>query len=234
MPALYLVFLSLAGILAAAPQAAAQEAFEAPPEQLAQAAEQRESAPDGERRAVPRGSRPQGDNPQTGTAVPRAERPQASRPAPLPTVRGRVPDRRSTVVVRPPVIRYDRYAYPYYYYPRRYDPYGPWGIGSGYYYGPFSNGYYTGHGHFETYTSYGQLYDVGELRLQVAPRDAQVFVDGYYAGTVDDYDGTFQALKLESGSYAIRIEAPGYETLEFDVRITPRQKITYRGDLRRE
>ena len=48
-------------------------------------------------------------------------------------------------------------------------------------------------------------FDIGELRLQVFPRNAQVFVDGYYAGTVDDYDGTFQALKLEAGPYQIRI-----------------------------
>ena len=76
--------------------------------------------------------------------------------------------------------------------------------------------------------------DIGELRLQVSPRNAQVFVDGGYAGTVDDYDGTFQSLKLESGSYSIRLQAPGYQTIEFDVRITPTQKITYREDLRPE
>ena len=68
----------------------------------------------------------------------------------------------------------------------------------------------------------------------MSPRHAQVFVDGDYAGTVDDFDGSFQSLKLESGSYAIRLDAPGYETMEFDVRITSRQKITYREDLRRE
>jgi hypothetical protein len=112
-------------------------------------------------------------------------------------------------------------------------------FGSGYlYYGPsfggYYGGYYPGYRYFEPHVDYRQAYDIGELRLQVSPRHAQVFVDGDYAGTVDDYDGTFQSLKLESGSYSIRLQAPGYETIEFDVRITPTQKITYREDLRRE
>ena len=65
------------------------------------------------------------------------------------------------------------------------------------------------------------------------PRHAQVYVDGYYAGVVDDYDGVFQGLKLESGAYRIEITAPGYENLSFDVRISPGQKINYEGNLRR-
>ena len=77
----------------------------------------------------------------------------------------------------------------------------------------------------------GGLRVSGELRLQVFPRNAQVFVDGYYAGIVDDYDGTFQGLKLEAGPYHIEVVAPGFEPLEFDVRILPGQKIEYRGDL---
>ena len=74
--------------------------------------------------------------------------------------------------------------------------------------------------------------DIGELRLQVSPRSAQVYVDGGYAGTVDDYDGTFQSLKLESGPLSDRVsQAPGYETIEFDVRITPTRRLPIAGDL---
>jgi hypothetical protein len=81
------------------------------------------------------------------------------------------------------------------------------------------------------YGYYG--YDIGELRLRVTPRHAEVRVDGYFAGVVDDYDGAFQGLRLESGGYHIEIVAPGYEPLAFDVRINPGQKITYRGDLQK-
>ena len=72
---------------------------------------------------------------------------------------------------------------------------------------------------------------MGELRLRVQPRDAEVYVDGYYAGIVDDFDGVTQGLRLEEGSYRIEIVAPGYAPLEFDVRIQPGRKIDYRGDL---
>ena len=72
---------------------------------------------------------------------------------------------------------------------------------------------------------------VGELRLKVDPRDAQVFIDGYYAGRVDDFDGVFQSLRLEEGEYQVEIVSPGYQPLAFDVRIFPGEKTTYEGDL---
>ena len=107
-------------------------------------------------------------------------------------------------------------------YPNAYSSYGGYGYGAGGYGYP---GYYPGRAFSD--------FDTGYLRLRVSPRQAQVFVDGYFAGEVDDYDGIVQGLKLESGTYHIEIVAPGYETLEFDVRIIPGQKIQYRGDLRR-
>ena len=126
---------------------------------------------------------------------------------------------------------------PRYYYPRRAYPYGYGAFGLGYfYYDPYTwyprapLSYYPGP---VGYWGYGYGYDIGELRLQVTPRAAQVFVDGYYAGTVDDYDGIFQALRLESGGYHVEIRLPGYEPLEFNVRINPGQKVNFRGDLRR-
>jgi hypothetical protein len=124
----------------------------------------------------------------------------------------------------------------YYYYPR-------------YYYNPYSFGYGpAGRGHFYfdlyynsyiwhpysvyRYGSYGTYgYPVGELRLKVHPNDAQVFIDGYYAGRVDDFDGVFQSLRLEEGEYQVEIVMPGYEPLAFDVRIFPGEKTTYEGDL---
>ena len=208
-------------------------------------AQEDEAAP---REAVPRGSRPQDDNPRTGTAIRRsAPAPNPPREAaPAPRVenhggaveRGRDDgraDRRRTVIVRPPNV----YGY---YDPRRVYPYGYGAFGLGYfYYDPYrwsgvdaypGYGYGGGHG-----GGYGQrpysTFDVGELRLDVSPRHAQVFVDGYYAGVVDDFDGAFQALKLTSGGYRIDISAPGYDTLTFDVRIAPGQDIRYRGTLRR-
>lgn len=216
-----------------------------PPAGAAMAAAAQESQPEQERRAVPRGSRPQDDNPRTGTAIPRSPLPPPASPP-----RGRIttdrrgaatPNRGRTTVVRPPTVR-NYYYYPYsdpyssrYYYPRQYYPYGYGAFGLGYfYYDPYrwAPGYTTGY--FDNYYRRPfSTFDIGELRLDVSPRHAQVLVDGYYAGQVDDFDGAFQAIKLEAGTYRIEITAPGYETLAFDVRITPGQKIRYQGELRR-
>ena len=125
----------------------------------------------------------------------------------------------------------------YYYnnYPGRYYPYGYGGLSLGFfYYDPYvwrgnSWGYYGSAGY--PYIGYGYGYDLGHLRLQVQPRDAEVYIDGYYAGTVDDFDGRFQGLALEVGGYGVEIVAPGYEPLAFDIRISPGRTTTYRGDL---
>ena len=62
------IYLVLALLLMPPLGARAQEQETVPQEAVAQPG----PAPDqAERRAVPRGSRPRGDNPQTGTAVPR-------------------------------------------------------------------------------------------------------------------------------------------------------------------
>jgi hypothetical protein len=58
---------------------------------------------------------------------------------------------------------------------------------------------------------FGGFYDrSGSLRLQVTPRDTEVFVNGYYAGIVDDFDGVFQRLHLPPGEYEIQLYLPGH------------------------
>ena len=73
----------------------------------------------------------------------------------------------------------------------------------------------------------------GSLRLKIKPRDAQVFVDGYYVGIVDDFDGVFQRVHLPSGPHRIEVRAPGYETLTFDVQIRFDETTKFEGDLQR-
>jgi len=43
------------------------------------------------------------------------------------------------------------------------------------------------------------------VRLEVKPKEAEVYVDGYYAGIVDDFDGTFQRLRVEPGEHEIEL-----------------------------
>jgi len=116
--------------------------------------------------------------------------------------------------------------YPVYY------PWGWGGIGVGAYYGwydPWGWGDPYGGGASAAYT-----YDYdGAIKLKVKPRQADVYVDGYYAGAVDDFDGTFQKLKLEPGPHRIEIRLQGYETLSFEVRILPDKTLTYKGQLQK-
>jgi len=114
-----------------------------------------------------------------------------------------------------------------------YGGYYPWGYGGlgfgGYsgYYDPWYDPYppvYSGGGNYD--------YDDGALRLKVKPRDASVYVDGYFAGHVDDFDGVFQKLKIEPGPHRVELRLDGYETLGFEVRIDPDRKITYSGKMK--
>ncbi len=72
----------------------------------------------------------------------------------------------------------------------------------------------------------------GGVALEMGPYDADVFVDGNYAGKVEDFDGTSQPLTLVAGTHRIEVQAPGYAPLIFDVTVQPGQVIPYRGDLR--
>ena len=106
-------------------------------------------------------------------------------------------------------------------------------VGSGLrYYDPYWYGYY-GHRYGYTAWDWGPRYDyyTGSLRLKVQPRFAEVYVDGYYAGQVDNYDGIFQRLRLEEGAHHIEIRYAGYVPLEFEVMILPGETITYEGFL---
>jgi hypothetical protein len=60
---------------------------------------------------------------------------------------------------------------------------------------PYGGGYGDSGG---STTSYGRG-EQGNLKLKVKPRSAKVYVDGYFVGTVDEFDGSFQKLALNTG-----------------------------------
>jgi PEGA domain len=102
------------------------------------------------------------------------------------------------------------------------------GFGSGYRYGSPYYGRVYGYVPGQVYGS--RLY-YGDVRLQVRPRDAAVYVDGYYAGIVDNFDGIFQRLTLTVGPHEIEIEAPGFEPQIFDVYVDPTRTVDLHADL---
>jgi hypothetical protein len=85
------------------------------------------------------------------------------------------------------------YYSPYYYWPRYY---GYGGFYNGFY-NPFFLGYYGQYRY--PYPYYGWAYDnTGSARIQVSPRNTKVYVDGYFVGTVDDFDGAWQRLNVHA------------------------------------
>jgi len=48
------------------------------------------------------------------------------------------------------------------------------------------------------------------LKLEVKPKEAEVYIDGYYAGIVDDFDGAFQRLHVDPGEHEIELYLDGY------------------------
>jgi len=109
------------------------------------------------------------------------------------------------VAVRPIVVAPFAYS-PFY------DPFywGSWG-----YPGQFPPGYYG--------SRFGAESDA---RIQVTPRETEVYVDGYRAGVVDDFDGIFQRLRVEPGEHVIELYLDGHHSISENVLFSPGQ--TYR------
>jgi hypothetical protein len=96
---------------------------------------------------------------------------------------------------------YGWYGYPY------------WGFGWGW-------GWPYGYGGWGYPYPYGGYYDpTPEIRLEVKPKQAQVYVDGYYAGVVDDFDGTFQRLRLRAGTHELTLYLEGYRTVRQNIHV---------------
>ena len=146
-------------------------------------------------------------------------------------------------------------VYPYhpYYYPYR--PgltvgfYGGFGVGFGWgypYYG-YPYGYY-GYPYASPYAGYpyagyppapanyvsaqpGVAY--GGIRIEGAPKDAQVFADGNYVGVAEDFDGPVKHLNLPAGSHQIEIRpASGEQPIAFDVNVQGGQTMSVHADVR--
>jgi len=67
-----------------------------------------------------------------------------------------------------------------------------------------------------------------DLQLVIKPREAAVYVDGYYAGIVDDFDGMFQRLHVSPGEHEITVYLQGYRTITQHLYLAPngKRKIT--------
>ncbi len=68
----------------------------------------------------------------------------------------------------------------------------------------------------------------GRLVLEVEPSMAQIFADGYYVGTPDDFRLERGGGMLEPGPHRIEILARDHEPVSFDVNLARGQSVTFR------
>jgi hypothetical protein len=69
------------------------------------------------------------------------------------------------------------------------------------------------------------------VRLQVQPDHAEVFVDGHFVGTVNNFDGWTQRLRVAPGQRELVIYLDGYETYRRHVLFRPGATITIRHEM---
>jgi hypothetical protein len=110
-----------------------------------------------------------------------------------------------------------------------YSPWYPWYPYRSYgwyppYPGPYGYPYYP-------YYPYGYTMDTltASLRLEVKPSDADVYVDGYMAGKVDNFDGMFQRLHVRPGDHDLTLFKDGYHEVQQHLYLAPNsdQKVQF-------
>jgi hypothetical protein len=80
---------------------------------------------------------------------------------------------------------------------------------------------------------YGYGYAEAAVRFEVTPKEAEVYVDGYYAGVVDDFNGVFQRLRVEPGEHEIELYLDGYKPVRQKVYLTPDNTFKIRYTMER-
>jgi hypothetical protein len=100
----------------------------------------------------------------------------------------------------------------------------------GYFYDPF-------YGPFPWWSpgAYPVRFPIGDgrahIRVQVTPKNAAVYVDGFYAGVVDDFDGFFQPLPVLPGGHVVALYLEGYETISRSIYLPPGSTFQLREGL---
>jgi hypothetical protein len=92
----------------------------------------------------------------------------------------------------------------------------------GYFYDSFWGPYPWWTPPLDAYAYYPAYYDSrAALRIEVKPKKAAVYVDGYYAGVVDDFNGFFQRLHVPPGQHELTLYLENYRTVHQHVAVSP-------------
>jgi hypothetical protein len=102
------------------------------------------------------------------------------------------------------------------------------------FYGPFYSGWYPLYAQYPYPYPYPRYYYSGSwasARLEVKPRDAQVYLDGYFVGIVDQFDGVFQRLDLPTGEHDIVVYLKGYRAYRQRTLFRPGESYHFKAIL---
>jgi len=99
----------------------------------------------------------------------------------------------------------------------------------GYFYDP-RFGPYPWWSHAAYPSWYEPLFDMrADVRLHLEPKAAEgaaVYVDGFYAGVVDDFSRVFQAVPLTPGGHRLVLFLDGYRTVARNIYLSPGSDLT--------
>lgn len=99
-------------------------------------------------------------------------------------------------------------------------------IYSPYFYDPFWGAYPYPYGVYP----YGVRREA-DVRVEVTPKQAEVYVDGFYAGLADDFDGVFKHLHTTPGGHAITLHLEGYRTITENIYASPNSTFKLRDTM---
>jgi PEGA domain-containing protein len=70
-----------------------------------------------------------------------------------------------------------------------------------------------------------------EVKIDVNPSRAAVFMDGVFVGHVGEFKGAGRGMLIAPGAHQIRIALPGYQTFETDINPLAYQKVQIKTEL---
>jgi hypothetical protein len=70
-----------------------------------------------------------------------------------------------------------------------------------------------------------------EIKLEVKPNRAAVFVDGVYVGHIAEFEGMGRGMLVAPGKHKITISLPGYQNFETDIDLVANQKSAIKTEL---
>jgi hypothetical protein len=106
----------------------------------------------------------------------------------------------------------------------------------GYFYDPVYGPYPWWHRTAYPYWYFPVYDNRAEVRMRVEPEeaeDAAVYVDGFYAGIVDDFNGVFQSLPLTPGGHTIILYLAGFRTVRHNLYLGPASSFKLRATMER-